>query len=415
MFFRLACKSLLNRKNSVLLTLLAVSVSVFVFLGVEHIRYQAKSSFSNTVSGVDLIVGARTGSLNLLLYSVFHIGNATNNIRWETYQNISSDRRVKWSIPISLGDSHKGYRVMGTTTDYFQYFNYGNKEHLKIVKGKVFNELFDVVLGSDVAKKLDYSLGEKIVLAHGVAHTSFSMHDDMPFSVTGILAPTGTPVDQTLYVSLKGIEAIHVGWQQGVKIPGRKVAANNINEESLKPGSITAFMLGLESKITIFRFQRDINSYKGEPLMAILPGMALTSLWQMMSVMENTLRLVSALVLLAALLGLSAMLLASIRERKYEISILRTLGASPWFVFRLILAEAVLITILALLLGSFVLFVCLVLSREYLIDYFGLYVSSNILSHASLELIIFVMLLTVLAAMIPAFSAYISASDSRVK
>ena len=117
MFFRLAYKSLLDRKGSVLLTLLAISVSIFVLLGIEHIRHQAKESFGNTVSGTDLIVGARTGNLNLLLYSVFRIGNATNNIRWETYEEIASNPSVEWTIPISLGDSHRGYRVMGTSAD----------------------------------------------------------------------------------------------------------------------------------------------------------------------------------------------------------------------------------------------------------------------------------------------------------
>ena len=112
MFIRLATKSLLNRKGSVLLTILAMSVSIFVLLGVEHIRGQSKQSFNNTVSGVDLIVGARTGSLNLLLYSVFRIGSPTNNIAWDTYQSISNNAKVAWAIPISLGDSHQGYRVM---------------------------------------------------------------------------------------------------------------------------------------------------------------------------------------------------------------------------------------------------------------------------------------------------------------
>ncbi len=152
MFMRLATKSLFNRKGSVLLTIMAMSVSIFVLLGVEHIRGQSKQSFNNTVSGVDLIVGARTGSLNLLLYSVFRIGSPTNNIAWDTYQSISNNAKVAWAIPISLGDSHQGYRVMGTTTDYFSHFSYGNQRQLSFSQGKPFEEIFDVVLGAQVAK-----------------------------------------------------------------------------------------------------------------------------------------------------------------------------------------------------------------------------------------------------------------------
>jgi len=324
MFIRLAYKSLLDRKGSVLLTILALTVSIFVLLGVEHIRHQAKESFGNTVSGVDLIVGARTGSLNLLLYSVFRIGSPTNNISWNTYQSIATGKNIAWSVPVSLGDSYKGYRVLGTTRDYFDHFSYGKKRKLELIDGKSFESVFDVVLGSEVAKQLGHVLGDQVVLSHGVVSTSFSEHGDWPFQVVGILAPTGTPVDQTVHVSLQGIEAIHIGWQQGVKIQGGSLSAEQLSE--LQPKSITAFMLGLQSKLATFQVQREINNYNKEPLMAILPGVALSELWQMMKMFENTLSLISFSILVAALLGLSAMLLASIRERKREVQLLRVIG-----------------------------------------------------------------------------------------
>ena len=197
------------------MTFLAITVSIFVLLGIEHIRQQAKSSFSNTVSGIDLIVGARTGDINLLLYSVFRLGNATNNISWSSYQDISTNPKVAWTLPISLGDSHKGYRVMGTTTDYFKHFHYGQKQALTFAQGKVFSEVFDVVLGAEVARKLNYQLETQIILAHGMASTSFSQHNDKPFRIVGILQPTGTPVDRTVHVSLQGIEAVHLKTPHG--------------------------------------------------------------------------------------------------------------------------------------------------------------------------------------------------------
>ena len=286
MFIKIAAKSLLSRKGSVLLSLMAMTISIFVLLGVEHIRQQTKENFSSTVSGVDLIVGARTGSLNLLLYSVFRIGSPTNNIRWETYENIASNNKVKWAIPISLGDSHKGYRVLGTSTDYFKHFSYGKQHQLVFANGHAFDQVFDLVLGSEVAKKLGYKLGDKIILAHGIATTSFSMHDDRPFTVTGILEPTGTPVDQTLHVSLQGIEAIHIDWQQGVRTRNSTLTQKELEQATLQPKSITALMLGLKSKIATFQLQRAINKYPKEPLAAILPGVALSELWQMMSILE---------------------------------------------------------------------------------------------------------------------------------
>ena len=214
----LALKSVLNRKVTAILTILTVAVSVILLLGVERVRTEAKSSFANTISGTDLIVGGRSGQVNLLLYSVFRIGNATNNIDWKSYQEFSQHKAVKWAIPISLGDSHKGFRVMGTNHSYFENYRYGSKQPLTFQQGKEFNELFDVVIGADVAKKLDYKIGDQIILAHGISDVAFSRHDNLPFKIVGILAPTGTPVDKTVHVSLEAIEAIHVGWESGANL-----------------------------------------------------------------------------------------------------------------------------------------------------------------------------------------------------
>ena len=162
MFLTVASKSLLNRKGSVAMTLMAISVAIFVLLGIEHVRQQARDSFASTVSGVDLIVGAKTGSLNLLLYSVFRIGSPTDNIRWETYEQVVADPAVAWAIPISLGDSHEGYRVVGTTSAYFDHFSYGKKRRLEFTNGAPFEGTFNAVLGSEVAKTLDYKVEQQI-------------------------------------------------------------------------------------------------------------------------------------------------------------------------------------------------------------------------------------------------------------
>ncbi len=402
MFLRLALHSLLSRKGSVALTFLAISVSIFVVLGIEHIRQQAKSSFSRTVSGADLIVGARTGDINLLLYSVFRLGNATNNISWASYQALARHRDVAWTIPIALGDSHRGYRVMGTTQDYFEHFRYGQSQALSFTEGKGFASTFEVVLGAEVARSLDYPLDANLVLAHGVAATSFSEHNDKPFRVVGILDATGTPVDQTLHISLSGMEALH-----------RDGLTANQNYQ-LSPVSITAFMLGLKSKMATFRLQRAINNYQREPLLAILPGVTLAQLWQMMAVMENTLRLVSALVLLASLLGLNAMLLTSIRERHREIAIMRTLGAPPLFLFLLIQAEALLITLASSLLALLLLLCCVFFLREYVSDHYSLTISANFFEPHMLQLLLIIILGALASSLLPAIAVYSSALQQRL-
>ncbi|MDF1817944.1 MAG: ABC transporter permease [Immundisolibacteraceae bacterium] len=405
-FFHLALASLWSRKGSVFLTFLAITISVFVLLGVEQIRHQAKTSFGNTVSGVDLIVGARTGDINLLLYSVFRLGNATSNISWQSYQQIAKNPNVAWAIPLSLGDSHRGYRVVGTTPDYFTHLRFGRDRRLEFSAGAPFSDPFDLVLGSDVARSLGYRVGDSLILAHGLGSTSFSYHDDNPFRVTGILKATGTPVDQSLHVSLAGIEAIHIGWQKGVRVPGGATASNNLTAEQLTPESTTAVMVGLKSKLATFRLQRQINGYRGEPLLAILPGVTLTQFWQVMAAMENTLRLISLLVLLASLFGLAAMLLASIRERQREITVLRAIGASPWFLLMLVEVEALLIASAASIMAMSLLYLSTLLSAEILAERFSLFVDVAIITPETLTYLLAIVFGTFVIALIPAISAY---------
>ncbi|EKM93964.1 ABC efflux transporter permease [Stutzerimonas degradans] len=217
---RLALASLNNRRFTALLTVFAIALSVCLLLAVERVRTETRASFASTISGTDLIVGARSGSVNLLLYSVFRIGNATNNIRWDSYQQLAGHPQVKWAIPLSLGDSHRGYRVLGTSPGYFEHYRFGRQQPLQLAEGRAFaDDPFEVVLGAEVAQSLGYRLDERIVLAHGVAKISLVQHDDKPFRVVGILRRTGTPVDRTLHINLAGMEALHIDWRGGVPAP----------------------------------------------------------------------------------------------------------------------------------------------------------------------------------------------------
>lgn len=405
MFFSLASKSLVYRKGSVILTILAMTVSIFVMLGVDHIKHQAKTSFASSVSGVDLIIGTRTGSLNLLMYSVFRVGAPTTNISWQSYQRISKDKSVKWAFPISLGDSHKGYRVLGTTVDYFEHFTYGGKQPLVVADGKPFADVFEVVLGSKVASTLGYRIGDKIVLSHGIGSTSFSKHDDAPFKVVGILKATGTPVDQSVHVSIQGLEAVHLGRRLTQEVAKQYT----LDSGQLVPRSVTAMMVGLKSRARVFSLQRKINADKREPLSAILPGVALAELWNSMLVVENTLQLISAFVLVSALLGLSAMLLTSIRERRDEIRLLRMIGASPLFLCWLIEVEAILITLLSVLLGIALLYLGLQFAKDFVLDNFGVLIDPDVFTNLNWYTLTIVFAFTLIAALPPALKAFYNA------
>lgn len=402
---KLAWKSLMNRKATAVLTIMTVAISVILLLGVERIRTQAKDSFANTISGTDLVVGGRSGQVNLLLYSVFRIGNATNNIDWKSYQEFSQHRAVDWAIPISLGDSHKGFRVMGTNHSYFEHYKYGSKQPLTFSKGKEFNGLFETVLGSDVAKQLGYQIGSEIIIAHGISDVGFSRHDKLPFKVVGILAPTGTPVDKTVHVSLEAIEAIHVGWESGARL-GPTPDAKVLQERDFQPKQITAMLVGLKSRIQTFALQRQINNYPKEPLSAIMPGVALHELWGMMSVAEQALMAVSGFVVIAGLLGMLSSLLTSLQERRREMAILRAMGARPRHVFSLLISEASLLTAAGIVTGVLGLYAILALLQPLIQQHYGINLTLSTLSAYEWMLLSFVQCAGIVIGFIPAFRAY---------
>lgn len=404
---RLALASLANRRATALLTVLVIALSVGLLLAVERVRTETRSSFAATISGTDLIVGARSGSVNLLLYSVFRIGNATNNIRWDSYQQIAALPRVKWAIPLSLGDSHRGYRVLGTTTDYFTHYRYGQNRALQLAAGRPFADLFEVVLGAEVARALGYRLGDEIVLAHGVGAISLTRHDDKPFRVTGILARTGTPVDRTLHISLAGMEALHVDWQGGMPARGAaRIDAEQARRLDLRPQAITAVLLGLDSRIATFAVQRALNEYRGEPLLAILPGVALQELWSLMGTAEQALLAVSACVVLVGLVGMLTALLASLNERRREMAILRSVGARPWQIAALLLAEALVLTLAGLLLGLALLYLAIALGQDFLQARHGLFLPLAAPSQREWLLLATSLAAALLLGLLPAWRAY---------
>ena len=404
MLLKLTINSLYARLLTVSMTIFAISLSLMLYLSVEKLRSSAYTSFTNTISQTDLIVGSRTGSVQLLLYSIFRIGNATNNITWESYQDIIEKDEVEWAVPISLGDSHKGYRVMGTNKDFFKHYKYRGNKSLVIKDGKYFSDLYDVVLGFGVAEKLDYQINSSIIVSHGLK--SFTDHDDQPFKVSGILAKTGTPVDNTIIVSLKAIEAIHVDWSSGAKIPGQVTPIDEIRKMDLATSNITAVLLGIDSKLKIFQFQRWINEYPEEALTAILPGVALQELWRIVGVVENILLGISFVVILTTLMGMAAIVLSSLNERRREMAIWRAMGASPKIVIGLLMLEALIISCVSIFLSTFLLFILLYFLQPWIDTTYGILVTVEMFSLSDIYIFILFIFAAMFVSLIPALRAY---------
>ena len=410
MILRLAIASLFARALTVGMTILAIALSVALFLGVEKVRTGAKASFADTISGTDLIVGARSGSVQLLLYSVFRIGNATNNVTWQSYLDIAARPEVDWSVPISLGDSHRQFRVMGTSTAFFDHYKYRQGRSLAMAEGRVMDDLFDAVIGADVAATLGYSIDDPIVVAHGLA--SFSEHKDQPFRISGILEKTGTPVDRTVIVSMEAIEAIHVDWQGGAQIPGQSTPVSVIRQMDLTPKALTAVLIGVDSPLQTFALQRAINQYREEPLLAILPGVALQELWAIVGVAETALLAVSAMVVVTALIGMMATVFSSLNERRREMAIFRAMGARPRTILALLVIEAMLTAAIGALLGLALLYLGLVVAQPLVDQAYGLWLPITPPGLAELWVMGAVILAGAIVSAIPAIRAYrMSLSD----
>ncbi|WP_218871215.1 ABC transporter permease [Chitinibacter bivalviorum] len=412
--FKIALHSLLSRRLTVILSIITVALSVLLLVGVERLRTEARNSFSNTVSGTDLIVGARTGSVQLLLYSVFRVGNATNNIGWDSYQKLAHDRRVAWTIPVSLGDSHHGFAVLGTTPDYFKYLRFGENQPLKMSAGAPFAKTHDAVLGAHVASKMGYTLGQKIVLTHGSGEGAMSEHADQPFTIVGILAPTGTPVDDTVHVSLDGLTAIHEGWESGSAslLSSSGVLAADEARAVPPPATITAFYVGLKSRTALFSYQRAVNQFHDETLMAIMPGVALSELWQLMKIAEQALLIVSGFVLVIGLMGMLTALLTGLNERRREMAILRSVGARAWQIFVLVMGETLLLVSIGTAVGIALLYSLLLICKPILREVYSLNIAINPPTPNEWGLMAATIIAGFLIGSIPAWRAYrMSLSD----
>ena len=297
---------------------------------------------------------------------------------------------------MSLGDAHRGYRVLGTDHRYFEHYQYADERSLAFAAGGPFAAPTDAVIGAEVAAQLEYEVGRQIVISHGLTATSFVTHDDNPFTVTGILARTGTPVDRTVHISLSGMDLIHSDGN-AERLP-ESVA-------DYEPTAITALLVGLKSKTSIFSLQRFTNEFEAEPLSAVIPGVALQQLWGLIGVAEYALLGVSAMVVVAGVLGLLATMLVSLNERRREMSVLRSVGARPGHIFALLLSEAATLAFLGALPGLLLVQIGILGVRQYALSEFGIQLSVGLRAF-DLYVLTGILGIAVLVSTIPAWRAY---------
>jgi putative ABC transport system permease protein len=405
-----AWASALNRRGTLALVVAGIALATALLLGLERLRTDIRAGFSQSVSGTDLVVGARTSPIQLMLYAVFRVGGATNNVSMDSLRAVESHRAVAWLVPLSLGDSHRGRPVLGTTTAYFERFRWGDRQPLAFTQGRPFagtlDGLYEAVIGAEVAATLGYAPGTRITLTHGGAEALGVEHADKPFTVVGVLARTGTPVDRTVHVSLEALEAIHLDWAGGAPIPGLSIPADAARKFDLSPKQATAALVGLKSRAAVFNVQRFVAEHEGEALLAVLPAVALDELWQVIGPAEQGLLAISGLVAVVSLASLVAVVLAGLNERRRELAVLRAVGAGPRHVLLLLAAEGALVTLAGVLLGAALAAAAVLGAGPLLQAEFGITLSRSAPTAAQWALAGAVVVAGMLASLVPGWRAY---------
>ena len=359
LWWSLAWRSAWSRRHALAMVALSVSVSVLILLGVQQLRHDARQSFTQALSGVDLIVGPRGSASELMLYSVFQVGRPSRNMAHEAYVALRALPQVRWAVPVQLGDTYRGFPVLGTTPELFEVFQ-TQGARLQWAQGRPFADpqadagaVVEAVLGAQVAARHGLSVGDRLVLTHGRSDGLAPDHADQPFTVVGVLQATGAPIDRNVIISLQGFEALHQGMgAPGLPWLGGVGAAPTVAERAaLVPRELTAVWVGLHARTEVFSARSRIERLPQDSLMAVLPGVALDELWQVVKLAENALLAIGVLVAVSGMLSVAAVLMVGLSARRKELAVLRALGATPLALLGLVWLEALGVCLLGMLGG----------------------------------------------------------------
>ncbi|MCV2866837.1 ABC transporter permease [Albidovulum sediminicola] len=416
-------RSLWNRRFVASLTVLAISLSVALILGVERLRDGARDSFANSASGIDLIVAPRGNSVQILMATVFGVGSTGTGMTWESFEWLEDRPEVAWAIPIQMGDNHRGYPVIGTDGSYFEHFRHSGGQPLSLAAGAFFtgDGADAAVVGAEVAARFGYAPGDVIVNAHGSGEVSFDVHDDAPFTISGVLAPTGAAVDRMVFVTLEGFDIIHAQADAPLSDPLDPAAMpaddhdghdahgdHEVTEagHGHEPDQINAVYVGLIDRTNVLGLQRAVNERPSDALSAVLPAVALAELWGIAGTAERAMRLMAWAVALAGMIGMVVMLSATLDTRRREFAILRSVGATPTRIFALIVTEAAVLTAAGLILGLILLTVATFVTDPILSARFGMRLGFDVFGARELGTLFVIFCAGLLASLIPAIRVY---------
>ncbi len=349
--FLMVRRSLRQHALSSLVTIISVALAAGLLMSVFSIKQQTHNAFTSGATGFDAVLGARGSQLQLVLNSVFHLETSPGNIPYSSYLAIKRDPRVRWAIPYAVGDNYKGYRVVGTTGEFFREYTFGRQRKLEFENdGRMFREEYgEAVIGSMVAQKTDLKYGSTFNTYHGLTYDASAQHST-EFVVTGVLKPTGTPIDRVIWIPLEGYYRM-AGHEPRDRRTGRII--------EIKPGvaipdeykEVSAVMLKLRSGGSGASLDVEMNRQGTIRTLAWPIGKVMADLFYKIAWANQVLEFVAYLVAIVAGAAILASIYNTMNERRREFAILRALGAKRSVVFTAIVAESATIAALGSLLG----------------------------------------------------------------
>ncbi len=398
--FYLSYKSILSRQLSSLLSWLLLSFGVAIVALILLISDQLKNEIGKNAQGIDLVVGAKGSPLQLILSSIFHVDFPTGNISLKDAASLSKSRYIESAIPLSLGDSYGGFRIVGTTLAY------GERYGVKLQSGRWFETDMQAVVGAEAAKKLGLTLGAHFESQHGLSEEGSAHEGDHGFEVVGVLSPSGTVLDQLILVNISSIWEVH-GHEEGDHhhendslIQLDKLGLS-VTSEQLEEEEITAMLIKYRSPMAAVMLPRTVNAI--DNFQAASPAYETARLFNILGVAIDLLTLLGVLIVIISAISVFIALLNSLKDRKYDIAIMRSMGATRFQIFAHILIEGMIITLVGCLSGLVFAHVTIVVIGRQMQ---GLRLEWNHFLTEEGWVLVCSLLIGLLSALIPAFLAY---------
>jgi len=385
---QLAYANLKEHFLSTILSVMLLGIGVGMVSFIVTVSEQLNNRFNRDIRGIDMVVGAKGSPLQLILSAVYQIDNPTGNIPLAEVNKLKRHPLIKYSIPLSYGDSYQGFRIVGTDSLYLTHYQ------AAFAEGELWKHSMDVVIGSSVAEKLNLKLGAHFHGNHGFDKEGHA-HEESHYNVVGILMPTGTVADRLILTSTESVWDIHNHEESKLE---------HYHQSEQETGEITALLVKFKSPMGIMQIPRMVNEKTS--MQAALPAIEINRLYSLMGVGFTTLQIIGMVIMCIAALSVFISLLNSLKERKYELALMRSLGASPFKLFGLIIQESLLLCLAGYTLGIILGRVGIMLLSSLGEDQFQFSVSQSGIADIELWLLPLTLCIGLVAALIPAIRAY---------